>query len=167
MVSRGDQRHKYDRKAKKKEHLPWDPNTQVKKGLPFYSWIRNNVTSLLLLLFSFFSHQFQWPPRASNAHIVRHFSRHLAALETLSWREEKGTSHETPARPRGDWKSPAAGLTDLLLCQVGEGSNALRVPDVLDAMQTVLSWARVLPLSCIHTSVNFPPSSIIWFPESN
>lgn len=83
------------------------------------SEIEDNWTSLLLFpLFFFSSLQLQEPPRAPDTHIVRHSSRRLAALETVSLGEERASSRKTPALRSGDLKYPAAEPTNLVLCQV-------------------------------------------------
>lgn len=144
--------------------------TQVKKELS--SETKNNLTSPIFVCS--FSPQFPWPPRASDAHIVRHFSRRLAASETLSLGEEKGIRHETPAQRRGDSKSPAARLTNPTRCQMGVGApnltflipgDALTLNAKRDADRPVFGTHRplfhlpVLMLTSHHHESSIPESN--------
>lgn len=153
-------------------HLTWVP--WCREHTPSSSLSRPLVGDIQSPQSNYSSHQLRWPPRASDAHIGRHFSRHLAASETLSLGEEKGTSHETPARHRGDLKSQAVGLTKWHFARQG-GNRPPEFPRVLitswcwteSRMQTS-SLQHASFLSSTHGSdVNFPSSWIIYFPESN
>lgn len=122
------------------------------------------MTSLLLLftLFFFCSPQLQGPPRAPDTHIVRHSSRHPAALETGSLGEERASSRKTPAQRSGDLKYPAAVPTSRVLCPMA----CLRPPE-LPCLSQVRSWlwseAECTPsrLSPSRPHVNFPSPSIL------